>query len=113
MPREEQEPSDGAPEYESVDGIASQLFKELVLWETQLALMFLGKVPNPHTGQSQTDLDQAQIAIGILETLQWKTRGNLSGDEDQLLKECLARVRQAFVEALNQGEESGNDSAQI
>lgn len=102
--------SDG---YHLVDDIASQLFKELILWETQLALMFLGKVPNPQMGQSQTDLDQAQIAIGILEMLQWKTRGNLSCDEDQLLRECLAQVRRAFVETLNREEASGSDSAQI
>jgi hypothetical protein len=69
-----------------------------VLQQTNLALMLLGKTPNPHTGETMRDLDAAQLFIDQLEMLETKTRGNLSREEARLLQQSLMTLRMAYVE---------------
>jgi hypothetical protein len=76
------------------------LFANLVMQQTNLALMFLGHVPHPESGKTVTDLDAAQMFIGCLEMLEAKTQGNLSAEEKGLLKQSLTAVRMAFVQAV-------------
>lgn len=76
------------------------LFANMVIQNTNMALMFLGKVPHPQTGQPVKDLESAQMFIDQLEMLAYKTRGNLSGEEKQLLQESLISLRMTFVEEL-------------
>lgn len=78
---------------------ASELFAELVLRQTQLALVLLGKLPHPESGTVKCDLEQARVAIDLLEMLELKTKGNLTKEEETLLKQSLMTVRMAFVEA--------------
>lgn len=77
------------------------LFASLVLQQSNMALMFLGKIPNPETGQAATDLTSARIFIDQLEMLEVKTKGNLSPGESQMLKDALTTLRMAFVEMAN------------
>ncbi len=77
------------------------LFASLVAQQTNLALMFLGKVPHPETGQAKADLDGAEYVISLLEMLQAKTKGNLDAREAQLVNQSLTSLRMAFVEAVN------------
>lgn len=76
------------------------LFANMVIQNTNMALMFLGKVPHPQTGQPIKDLESAQMFIDQLEMLSYKTRGNLSGEEKQLLQQSLISLRMTFVEEL-------------
>lgn len=78
----------------------SALFAQLVLQQTNLALMLLGKLPNPETGETMRDLDSARLFIDQLEMLEAKTRGNLSRDEARLLQQSLMTLRMSFVEAV-------------
>ena len=78
----------------------SALFANMVVQQTNLALMLLGKVPNPETGQPMQDLDAAKMFIDQLEMLEAKTRGNLDKNEERLLAQSLTSVRLAFVEAI-------------
>lgn len=80
--------------------IMSALFANLVIQNTNMALMFLGKVPHPQSGQPIKDLESAQMFIDQLEMLAYKTRGNLDNDEQQLLKQSLLSLRLSFVEEL-------------
>jgi hypothetical protein len=80
--------------------IMSALFANLVIQNTNMALMFLGKVPHPQTGQPIKDLESAQMFIDQLEMLAYKTRNNLDNDEQQLLKQSLLSLRLSFVEEL-------------
>ncbi len=77
------------------------LFASLVAQQTNLALMFLGKVPHPEAGQTKVDLDGAEYVISLLEMLQAKTKGNLDAREAQLMNQSLTSLRMAFVEAVN------------
>jgi len=63
------------------------------------ALMHLGQVPDPMTGQPHQDLEQAQFTIELLAMLQAKTEGNRTPEESAVLDEILAALRMAFVRA--------------
>ena len=75
------------------------LFAHLLMQQTNMAMMLLGKMPHPETGETTKDLDSARIFIDTLEMLEAKTKGNLSNEENRLLKQALMSVRMSFVEA--------------
>ncbi len=82
------------------------LFVRLVLQLADLAMVMMGRVPNPQTGQTQRDFEAAQMFIDQLEMLEVKTRGNLLPEESRLLRETLMQLRLAFVEAVEEGPSS-------
>jgi Domain of unknown function (DUF1844) len=86
----------------SGDEIQSALFAQLVVQQSGMAMMLMGKSPHPETGKTMRDLDAAQVFIGQLEMLETKTRGNLSKSEEALLKQTLMTLRMTFVEAVEQ-----------
>jgi hypothetical protein len=81
------------------------LFMNLVAQQTNMAFMFLGRVPHPESGEVIRDLETAQFFIAQLEMLAIKTRGNLDKEEERLLKQSLTGLRMAFVEAVGGQEE--------
>ncbi len=62
------------------------------------ALMLLGDIADPETGQAAPDLPAAQQLIDILGMLQRKTRGNLDREEAQLIETILFELRMKYVE---------------
>ena len=94
-------PAAGAP---GVPGAAPKpearthpLFGGLVESLASQALMFMGAMRDPMTGQAHQDLQQAQAMIEMLGMLEEKTKGNLSKDEADMLKQVLDEVRMHFV----------------
>ncbi|SRR6266536_2353441 len=94
-------PSGAAPAGAGRAEILSGLFASMVIQQTNMALMFLGKMPHPQSGQSLQDIDSAKLMIDQLEMLELKTRGNLDPREERLLKQSLTSLRMAFVEAVD------------
>src|SRR5258708_21709384 len=90
----------GSPASTSQD-IASALFAQLILQQTNMAMMLLGKVAAPESGQVFKDLEAARLFIDQLEMLEIKTKGNLSKQESGLLKQSLMSLRLTFVEAVD------------
>ena len=82
----------------------SAVFATMVMQLTNMAAMFMGKVPNPETKEPTVDLDAAQIFIDQLEMLEVKTKGNLTQEEQSILKQGLTMVRMAFVGAVEAAE---------
>lgn len=82
----------------------SALFAQLVLQQTNMAMMLLGKIAHPESGQVYKDIEAARLFIDQLEMLEGKTQGNLTKDESGLLKQSLMNLRLAFVEAVESGE---------
>lgn len=76
------------------------LFAQLVMQQSNMALMLMGKVAHPQTGQVVQDIDAAKLFIDQLEMLETKTKGNLNKEESALLKQSLMTLRLAFVEAV-------------
>jgi hypothetical protein len=62
------------------------------------ALVHLGEMADPSSGQAQRDLAMAQQLIDILGMLREKTRGNLDHDEQALLDAILFDLRMKYVE---------------
>ncbi len=85
---------------QSSDDLSSALFAQLVMQQTNMAMMLLGRVAHPETGQTYKDVEAARLFIDQLEMLENKTKGNLSKDESALLKQSLMNLRLAFVEAV-------------
>jgi len=94
-------PTDARPNA-SRDEIMAAHFASLVMQTAQMAVMLLGQMPHPETGQTVTDFEGARMFIDQLEMLEVKTKGNLSKDEEQLLKQSLVGTRMAFVDAIEQ-----------
>lgn len=61
------------------------------------ALYHLGEIGDPATGKKVIDLDLARHAIDTLVLIENKTRGNLSSDEGELLKNILYDIKLRFV----------------
>jgi hypothetical protein len=97
--------NDSAPEHNpSREEVISALFANLVIQQTNMAFMFLGRVPHPETGEVMRDLESAKFFIDQLEMVEVKTKGNLDNREEALLKQSLTGLRMAFVEAINEKE---------
>lgn len=84
----------------SREQIMSALFAQLVVQQSNLAMMLLGKVAHPETGETVRDMEAARLFIDQLEMLEAKTKGNLTREEAALLKQSLMALRMAFVEAV-------------
>ena len=78
----------------------SALFAQLVIQQSNMAMLLMGKVPHPQTGEMVRDVEAARLFIDQLEMLEAKTKGNLSKEEERLLKQSLLSLRMAFVEAV-------------
>ena len=84
-------------------GELTQRFIEFVMMQAQNAALFLGQIPNPQTGQAEVNLEVARMFIDQLGMIQEKTRGNLSSEESTVLRNALASLQMAFVEASQGG----------
>jgi Domain of unknown function (DUF1844) len=91
-------PSPGAAGREE---FLSALFANMIIQQTNMAMMLLGRVAHPETGEIIQDLESAKMFIDQLEMLETKTKGNLNKQEDALLKQALAALHMAFVETVD------------
>ncbi len=92
--------SEGDLGFTSPEEMNSALFAHLVMQQSNMALMLLGKAPHPQTGQTVQDLEGAKLFIDQLEMLEAKTKGNLSKEESAMLKQTLMSLRLSFVQAV-------------
>src|SRR5438270_5987098 len=88
-------------------GELSQRFIEFVMMQAQNAALFLGQIPNPQTGQGEVNLELARMFIDQLSMLQEKTRGNLSQEEANVLRNAISNLQMVFVEVSQQMKEGG------
>ena len=93
--------SQPAREQPTADQINTGLFAHLVMQQSNMALMLMGKTPHPDSGELVKDTDAAKVFIDMLEMLEAKTKGNLTKDEVALLKSVLMATRMAFVEVVD------------
>src|SRR5437667_3876392 len=78
----------------------SLLFAQMVMQQSNIALMLMGKAAHPESGKVAQDLEAARLFIDQLEMLEAKTKGNLSKEEEHLLKQTLMSLRLNFVETV-------------
>lgn len=67
------------------------------------AMIFLGEVPNPMTNETEQNLRQAKFLIDTIALVNDKTKGNLSQQEDQFIKNTLHELQMKYVELAQKG----------
>jgi hypothetical protein len=76
------------------------------------ALTALGKIVDPQTGkEGPVMLDQARMMIDLLEAIQYKTKGNVTDRERQVLELHLTNLRLTFVDESNRQRKGGGAAA--
>jgi len=73
------------------------------------AWISLGKIKNPVSDKIELNLDMAKQAIEMLRMLQTKTRGNLTGDEERLLKSALSDLQLNYVDELQKAQKKAKE----
>ena len=74
-------------------------FAAFVMSLNTSALYHLGEIADPATGKKVIELDLARHAIDTLVIMQEKTKGNLTSDEEEMLKNILYDIKLRFVNA--------------
>lgn len=86
-------------------------FKIFISSIAMQAMIALGKLEAPVTGKTEKNIDQARFLIDTLIILEEKTRGNLTEEEDKLLRESVLSLKTLYVDEKNDNNnvKGGND----
>ena len=71
----------------------------LVFSLSSSALMHLGEIADPQTGEKREDFVLAKHSIDTIGMLKEKTEGNLTEEEDKFLESILTDLRWRYVKA--------------
>ncbi|MCB9894533.1 MAG: DUF1844 domain-containing protein [Planctomycetes bacterium] len=63
------------------------------------AMIFMGAIANPMTGEPDVDFEQARYVIDTLAMLKEKTAGNLADDEATTLESLIGELKLIWVQA--------------
>jgi len=80
----------------------TKIFMTFLAGLAQQALMQLGEMENPYSGQAELDLQGARYTVELLNTIAVKTKGNLTEEEAQSLGATIQDLRQRYVEIANE-----------
>ena len=92
-----EQPDDSADEQAAETLLPEVNFPTFIISLNVSALYHLGAVEDPETKQKQKNLPLAKQTIDILSMLEEKTKGNLTDDEQNLLKNMLYDLRMLYV----------------
>ncbi|HXJ36319.1 MAG TPA: DUF1844 domain-containing protein [Candidatus Eisenbacteria bacterium] len=84
----------GSPDSEPAEPVT---FSTFLLGLSTQALLHLGEIPDPTSGQTERDLVAAKHVIDIIGILQQKTKNNLEQAETGLLESVLYDLRMRYV----------------
>ena len=73
-------------------------FAALISMLATQAFYAMGVIKVNEQDEREPDMEMAKYSIDILETLEEKTKGNLSEQESTVLTKTLSQLRMAFVE---------------
>ena len=72
-------------------------FTAFVMSLNTSALFHLGEISDPATGEKNLDLVLAKHTIDTLKLIEDKTKGNLNGEEQDILKHILYDLKMRYV----------------
>jgi hypothetical protein len=87
---------------EAGDDLPAIDLSTFVLSLSHSALVHLGDAPNPTGSAAAISLPLARQTIDLLALLQDKTKGNLTGVEEQIMDQVLYELRMRYVEVAKQ-----------
>jgi hypothetical protein len=74
-------------------------FNSLIFSLSSSALLHLGEIADPQTGEKRKDIALAKHTIDTIAMLKEKTQGNLNGEEEKFLESILTDLRWRYVKA--------------
>jgi len=74
-------------------------FNSLIFSLSSSALLHIGDIADPQSGEKKKDLPMAKYSIDIIAMLKEKTKGNLTDEEQKFLDNILADLRLRYVKA--------------
>ena len=72
-------------------------FNSLIFSLSSSALLHLGEIADPHSGEKTKDLALAKHAIDTIGMLKEKTKGNLAEEEGRFIESVLADLRWRYI----------------
>lgn len=81
------------------------LFMMLIQQHQQIAMMGMGKIENPSTGETERDLKSAKFAIDTLLMLQEYTEDNLPDEAEDFLEQTLNNLRLNYADEKEESDE--------
>lgn len=87
-------------------------FNTFVLSLSTSALVNMGAVPDPASGETHQNLPIAKQSVDLLGILEEKTRGNLTGEEERLLSQVLYELRMRYVATFNKHQQKQSNGGQ-
>jgi len=96
--REDAKPEAERPESFQEAPLPVITFSTFIFSLNTSALVHLGAYPDPASGKNELDLPLAKQTIDLIALLEEKTRGNLTQDEESLLKHILYDLRLRYVQ---------------
>jgi hypothetical protein len=93
VPEEKAETEKEGPEYQ----LPEINFATFIFSLNHSVLVHLGVVEDPVTGKKEKNLPIAKQTIDILGMLEEKTKGNLTKDEEKMLKNMLYDLRMIYI----------------
>jgi len=78
-------------------------FEVLVQVLAAPCMVHLGVIPNPATGKTEKNLEQARWTIDLLHILEEKTRASLSEAEQSRVSQMLSQLRGAYASLAARG----------
>ena len=85
------------PEPEEEEGVPQARFDLFVSGLAVETLIALGDMAHPATRKQAVNLPQAKYLIDLMGILEEKTKGNLSVDEEKLVKDTLYQLRMRYL----------------
>jgi hypothetical protein len=83
------------------EAIPNITFSSFIYSLSSTCLIHLGEIPEPVSGTYKKSLALAKQTIDLLEILSEKTKGNLTPEEEGLLKTSLMELRIRYIKALS------------
>jgi hypothetical protein len=93
----QQEPRDDKQDDSTVPPLPAINFATFVFSLNSSALVQLGMMEDPMTGQKSKNLPLAKQTIDLISMLEEKTKGNLDADEAAMIKNILYDLRILYV----------------
>ncbi len=76
--------------------------KSIILLLATQAMINLGEIKDPVSGESTVNIQGAEVFIQLLEELEIKTQGNLTDEEDVFLTDILTDLKKVYEKKLTE-----------
>ena len=98
-PKEEEKPKEPEQKEARRTPLPEVNFNTLIFSLSSSALLNLGEIEDPYSGEKRKDLDLAKHTIDTIAMLKKKTAGNLDEEETKFIENILTDLRWRYVKA--------------